>query len=214
MPQPSYAHNPAAFAVVDCGAQRGHLETSQDYWGLLEPNHSYTSYVSSCAVDSAQQNSCPMDWAAAMPCAAAAAGDAPQPTAAGTMRSSVMPSTLINHTAAARAEDPLGSAAAAAAAASNPWAWLSDVAVGGGGSDGGNAAAPAPACAPTQGAALPHCHTTSRRLFSNEAQNPTKSMQWKLQQQAQQLQAQLAAATQQLQMHSIAFHAPPVTMAR
>jgi hypothetical protein len=40
-------------------------------------------------------------------------------------------------------------------------------------------------------------------------------MQWKLQQQAQQLQQQLAAATQQLQMHSIAFSAAPgVTTAR
>jgi DNA-binding protein YbaB len=40
-------------------------------------------------------------------------------------------------------------------------------------------------------------------------------MQWKLQQQAQQLQAELARATQQLQLHSIAFSAaaPAVTMA-
>jgi hypothetical protein len=40
-------------------------------------------------------------------------------------------------------------------------------------------------------------------------------MQWKLQQQAQQLQAELARATQQLQLHSIAFNtaAPAVTMA-
>jgi hypothetical protein len=140
-----------------------------------------------------------MDWEGAMPSAAAAA-DAPKAAvAAATVRASDGPKTLTNHTAVARAEDPLGSAAAAAAAVSNPWAWLSDVAAGAGSEEKAAAA---------HSAALSHCHTTSRRLFKTEAQNPTGGMQWRLQQQAQQLQAQLAAANQQLQMHSIALTAP------
>lgn len=176
-------------------------DSSADYWGLM-PMEPMESYVSSCAVDSAQNNSCPMDWAGAVPCAAAA-----DPAAAPSMRASAVPLALLNQTAAAgRAGDSLASAAAAG---QGMWAWLSDLAVGGEG-------APAQAAAAVAAA---HCTShTSRRLFTRaeaHAAPSTSSMQWRLQQQAQQLQAQLAAATQQLQMHSIAFNAAPgVTTAR
>jgi hypothetical protein len=67
-----------------------------------------------------------------------------------------------------------------------------------------------PAVAGHGGGDLYHC--TSRRLFLAEAQIPQANMQYQLQQQAEALQAQLAAATQQLQMHSLALGAPSVTM--
>lgn len=214
MPQPpSYAHVPAVFdaAAPACGAsgQQHKLahhvpDSSADYWGLM-PMEPMESYVSSCAVDSAQNNSCPMDWAGAVPCAAVADPAAALPS----MRASAVPLTLLNHTAAAGRAG--GSLASAAAAGQGMWAWLSDLAVGGEGEPPAQAAAAAAAAA--------HCTShTSRRLFTPaeaHAAPSTSSMQWRLQQQAQQLQAQLAAATQQLQMHSIAFNAAPgVTTAR
>ena len=118
-----------------------------------------------------------------------------------------------NHAAAVPAtEDPIGTAVAAAAAAANPWAWLSDVATGGGPS---TAVAPAPAPPAGDKVASLQQHTASRRLFLAPS-DPKASMQWRLQQQAQHLQAELSLATQQLQMHSIAFNTatPATTMAR
>jgi hypothetical protein len=223
MPQPLMYHVPVAYNATNgrdvqhTGKAHQHSQPSpfspQEYNFALEPNN---SFVASCAVDSAQHSLALEDWTgASMPSAAA---EANRPVAPAPLRATAVPASLMNHTAAAPAsEDPLGSAAAAAATLSNPWAWLSDVALGagagrGGGASSSSAVAPAstPAVAGHGGGDLYHC--TSRRLFLTEAQNPQANMQYQLQQQAEALQAQLAAATQQLQMHSFALGAPSVTM--
>lgn len=225
MPQPLVNHAPNAFdarqapggAHINQGLiMGGHPSPEEDYlWGGVPPSRElepHDSYVASCAVDSAQHIE---EWnGPSMPSATAAAGGSRLPPP---LRASAVPTALTNHAASTPAsEDPLGSAAAAAAALCNPWAWLSDVALGGGGgSTSSCSAVPAPGSG-QQGAELhqyQHCHGTSRRLFISET--PKMSVQHKLQQQAEALQAQLAAATQQLQMHNIAFAAPPpaVTMA-
>jgi len=156
-----------------------------------------------------------MDWSAGMP--SAAAGAEPQPQLLVPMLGTTIPSAVIGarHPAGRpRSEDPISSAVAAAAAVSNPWAWLSDVATGVVSSTAGAVAGPAPA-AEDRAASLQY-HTASRRLFESSTIDPKVSMQWKLQQQAEQLQAELALATQQLQLHSIGFNGTPpaLTIAR
>jgi hypothetical protein len=185
------------------------------YWGLplQEPNH---SYVSSCAVESAQQGSVLMEWnhapGHAKPTATATTADAP-----------------------ACSDEMMSSAAVAnAAAPADPWGWVAQppphkaphvqaaagfarvtATAAGGATDAVAHAKPAP---------LQH-HTTSRRLFANTTNLPRAAaapgdqdakaqLHRRLQMQAQQLQAELAFATQQLQIHNLHFGAHAVTLAR